>query len=160
MICAKCGGEIHIDAECKGCGIGYNEMIDSIEHNEIKRILVKLNDSNHHGESYEIEMSLLACELMNSSLLFLVRDLGDGKAGLVCMSVDRHKFVPLFTDIGECEKYAGEDDLVSTGPFDVVLSLLDSDFDGFVINAKSGTHGGGITRKFLNQYFPEESDEN
>ena len=146
MRCAKCGGLIHLDEDCPECGIGYREMLEGISHEEMRRLFEKMEAEDCCGIT-DLDVSLLACELMNSSLLFLVRDLGDGKAGLVCMSVDRHKFVPLFTDIGECEKPL-------TNSWKQQLTLLEGGADGFVINPMGEVCF--LEMEFLKQYFLDD----
>ena len=69
MICANCGGTIHVNKPCKDCGISYDDMMNNISHEEMKRLFRKFGDIQMNHEEMFIEESLMACELENSSLI-------------------------------------------------------------------------------------------
>ena len=69
MICAKCGGEVLVNEKCDKCGIEYSEMIEGIRHDELLKLLEKIEEMLSNHQSIELEESLLACELANSHFL-------------------------------------------------------------------------------------------
>ena len=69
MRCAKCGGLIHLDEDCPECGIGYREMLEGISHEEMRRLFKKIDELEGECRCIDLEASLMACELENSSLI-------------------------------------------------------------------------------------------
>ena len=150
MICPNCGGEIRINENCSKCGISYAEMIEGINHDEMKRLLKRIDDLTSHHKSTNIESSLLACELLNSSFLVPVEKLEDN---LHIGGARNHRgkcFIMLFTDKAEYDK-CNLDVEPKTNPFRMVLDLLEDDCEGFVINVKSAAFE--LSRKYLETYF-------
>ena len=150
MICPKCGGIIHVDENCDKCGIDYHEMIDSIRHDEMKKLFVKIEELQLEHKRIGIEESLFAVELINSSLLIPL-DVTDNRLSIMTVSDGKHDFILLFTDKDAYETYVKEDIKPRTNPFNMILDLLDDDFEGFLINLGSETCA--IGRKFLDKYF-------
>lgn len=153
MICANCGeGMVHQDKPCDNCGIGYDEMIDAIRHDELIRLIERMDGKACCIESIEIEESLLACELWNAHFLVPIQTV-DGK--LAAMTVEDQKgknYILIFTDRKEYDKI-DSDIAPATNPFDICLDLLDEKFEGFVINIENQAFD--LSRRFLERYFDE-----
>ena len=82
MKCTNCGGTIHINEACTKCGIAYDDMINSIEHPEIKRLFKTIEKRQNNREGIEMEESLMACELLNSSMILPIRRTDKGMDAL------------------------------------------------------------------------------
>ena len=151
MICAKCGeGMVHQDKPCDNCGIEYEEMIDSIRHDELIMLIEKMDQKACCIENMDLDESLLACELWNAHFLVPVQK-ADGK--LAAMTVEDKKgknYILLFTDRNEYDKIKSEID-PATNPFDICLDLLDDRIEGFVINVENQAFE--LSRRFLERYF-------
>ena len=151
MICPKCGGRITVKSNCEKCKISYDEMISSIRHDEMKRLFLKADELIRHHKSIELEESLLACELANSSLLIpVIRVDGGLKVRTIPHPITNKDFIMLFTDKEEYDKCEKKIDPM-TNPFRHIIPLLDDEVEGFVINA------GGVScelpRKYIDKFF-------
>ena len=156
MICPKCGGNFSVDERCQRCRTSYSEIISGIRHDEMKRLFVKIDDLMKSRRNFKIEESLLACELLNSSLLIPLTIVND-ELGVVTVENGRgRRFMLLFTDKEEYDKSIS-DIQPRTNPFRVILDLLEDGIEGFLINAGGVTCE--LTRKFLNLYFLEDYDD-
>ncbi len=153
MICAKCGkGMVHQNRPCDHCGIGYDEMIDAISHDELIRLIERIDNNACGCECSFLDESLLACELWNAHFLVPIK-MVDGK--LAAMAVEDKKgknYIMIFTDRNEYDKINSEI-APATNPFDVCLDLLDENFEGFVINVENQAFA--LSRGFLERYFDE-----
>ena len=143
-----------VGSSCDKCGIGYDEMIGSISHDEMKILIRKLEKMMDSHEPIEIEASLLACELKNSSLLVPV-DIKDDELSCAAIPGPKGKqFILAFTDKQEydkCIKYVSP----RTNPIDIVLDLLNDEIEGLAINIASD-YPCFLGRAFLNPFFLEE----
>jgi hypothetical protein len=151
MICPKCGGTIHIDESCEKCGISYSEMIDSISHDEMLKLLDKLRKKMQNYENTDIEESLLAVELMNSSLLVPINLTDKGFSVMTASYDEGHEFIMVFTDKSEYEKHDNTNYRLVINPFQDLLQLVGNDVEGFAINM--GSNGCFLNREFLDKYF-------
>ncbi|WP_405293940.1 hypothetical protein [Methanobrevibacter sp.] len=150
MICANCGGKIHYKKPCSDCGIEYMDMLKGITHPEMKRIFKRMEKiQSEHGD-LNLETSLMACELVNSSLIVACR-LGDEGLEIVFLPGPKgRQFIALCTDMDEYGKCF--DDLIPmTNPWKHVLDLLTEDVEGFVINPLGECCF--IGRGLLDEYF-------
>ena len=150
MICAKCGGEILLNESCDNCGIGYEEMINCIDHSEMKRLFKRI-EKNH--ENTEIDESLMACELLNSTLILPIRESPEGRAVLQIPGPGGKRYIGIFTDIDEFKRGNVEMTLF-TSSWSMLMDLLGGDVEGFVINVfGEGVFLGG---DFLDEYFGDD----
>lgn len=133
MICPECGGTIHLDEPCEKCGVGYREMLEGISHDEMKRLFKKIEELEGGCCAIDIEASLMACELENSSLILPAR-MGEDSLGFVQLPGPRKReYIALCTDMDEFRKCF--DELTPlTNPWKRQLTLLEGGADGFVIN--------------------------
>ena len=150
MICANCGGTIHINEACTKCGIAYDDMINSIEHPEIKRLFKTIEKRQNNREGIEMEESLMACELLNSSMILPIRLTDKGMDALQIPGPDGKTYLAIFTDIDEFKRGNVEMTPV-TNSWDLLIALLNDSLNGFVINV----FGEAVifTRDFLDLYF-------
>ena len=150
MICAKCGGTIHINEACTKCGIAYDEMINSIEHPEIKRLFKTIEKRQNNREGIEMEESLMACELLNSSMILPIRLNDKGMDALQIPGPDGKTYLAIFTDIDEF-KLGNVDMTPVTNSWSLLMDLLNDNLNGFIINV----FGEAVifTRQFLDVYF-------
>ena len=150
MICAKCGGTIHINEACTKCGIAYDEMINSIEHPEIKRLFKTIEKRQNNHEDILIEESLMACELLNSSMILPIRLTDKGMDALQIPGPDGKTYLAIFTDIDEFKLGNVEMTPVTTS-WSLLMNLLNDNLNGFIINV----FGEAVifTRQFLDVYF-------
>jgi hypothetical protein len=150
MICASCGGTIHVNQACEDCGIKYMEMLNGIQHHEMKRLFKKIEEIQKHHGNIDMEASLMACELANASLI-LPAQIDDNSMGIVELPGPKNKkFIALATDMDEFNK--GFEDLTPlTNPWNIILDLLHDDVEGFVINPFDEVVFLG--RSFLNPFF-------
>ena len=131
---------------CDGCGITYREMISSIRHDNLRKLISK-------GELDENEELALVREIDHSSFLVPATHIGES---LHVMSVSDDKgciFIPIFTD-REAYDNNVTDIAALTNPFDLVLDLLDERFEGFVVNICDEEFE--LNREFLNKHFEGE----
>ena len=150
MICPKCGGNISVNENCSKCGVSYDKMIDDISHDEMIRLLNRIYELMSQHKNIEIEASLLACELVNSSLLVPVDMHDDHMSVAGVQNFNGKKFIMLFTDSEEYDK-CNFNYKPRTNPFYRILELLEDDLDGFVINA--GSMQCELSREYLKTYF-------
>lgn len=150
MICAKCGGTIHINEACTKCGIAYDEMINSIEHPEIKRLFKTIEKRQNNHEDILIEESLMACELLNSSMILPIRLNDKGMDALQIPGPDGKTYLAIFTDIDEF-KLGNVEMTPVTNSWSLLMDLLNDNLNGFIINV----FGEAVifTRQFLDVYF-------
>ena len=153
MICPKCGGNFHLNESCQKCRTAYSEVIEGIRHDEMKKLFLKIEDLMKHHRNFDIEESLLACELINSSLLIPLIITDDQVTVKTVEDYKKRRFMLLFTDKEEYDKNV-TDIPPTTNPFWAILDLLEDGIEGFVIN--SGGVGCELTRKFLNRFFLED----
>lgn len=102
---------------------------------------------NH--KSIDIEESLLACELINSSLLVPITII-DNSLSVLTVKDKKRNYILLFTDKEEYDKN-NRDIPARTNPFRTILDLMDEHIDGFIINIASV--GCEIPRKYIEKYF-------
>ena len=100
MICPKCGGNFSLNQNCERCNTPYSEIIEDIRHDEMKHLFLKMNELMESHKSIEIEESLLACELINSSLLVPITITDDSLSVLTARD-KRRNFILLFTSLLE-----------------------------------------------------------
>ena len=154
MICPKCGGNFHLNESCQKCRTPYSAVIEGIRHDEMKNLFLKIEDLMNNHRNFDIEESLLACELANSSFLIPLI-IEDNKIGVMSIKDNRNRiFMLLFTDKEEYDKRV-KDIPPRTNSFRLLLDLLEDDIEGFVINIEGVTCE--LPRKFLNKYFLEDS---
>ena len=150
MKCANCGGIIHINEACTKCGIAYDDMINSIEHPEIKRLFKTIEKRQNNREGIEMEESLMACELLNSSMILPIRLTDKGMDALQIPGPDGKTYLAIFTDIEEF-KLGNVEMTPVTNSWDLLIAFLNDNLNGFVINV----FGEAVifTREFLDLYF-------
>ena len=150
MICAKCGGTIHINEACTKCGIAYDEMINSIEHPEIKRLFKTIEKRQNNHEDILMEESLMACELLNSSMILPIRLADKGMDALQIPGPGGKTYLAIFTDIDEF-KLGNVEMTPVTNSWSLLMDLLNDNLNGFIINV----FGEAVifTRQFLDVYF-------
>lgn len=153
MICPKCGGNFSLNENCQKCNTPYSEIIEGIRHDEMKRLFLKMDELLENHKSIGIEESLLACELINSSLLVPITIVDDALS-VRTVKDKRRNFILLFTDKEEYDKN-NMDIPPRTNPFRTILDLMDEHIDGFIINIASV--GCEIPRKYLERYFLGDS---
>lgn len=153
MICAKCGkGMVHQNMPCDNCGIEYDEMIDAISHDELIRLIERIDNNTCGCECMDLDESLLACELWNAHFLVPIKTF-DGKLAAMAVEDEKGKnYIMIFTDRDEYNKI-NSDIAPATNPFEVCLDLLDEKFEGFVINVENQAFA--LSRGFLERYFDE-----
>ena len=150
MKCANCGGTIHINEACTKCGIAYDDMINSIEHPEIKRLFKTIEKRQNNREGIEMEESLMACELLNSSMILPIRLNDKGMDALQIPGPDGKTYLAIFTDIDEF-KLGNVEMTPVTNSWSLLMDLLNDNLNGFIINV----FGEAVifTRQFLDVYF-------
>ena len=153
MICPKWGGNFSLNQNCERCNTPYSEIIEDIRHDEMKRLFLKMDELMESHKSIEIEESLLACELINSSLLVPITIIDDSLSVLTVKDKKRN-YILLFTDKEEYDKN-NKDIPARTNPFRTILDLMDDHIDGFIINIASVACE--IPRKYLEKYFLGDS---
>ena len=153
MICASCGGTIHVNESCKDCGIEFKRMLNDISHGEMKRLFKRIDENN--SRNIDLEASLMACELLNSSLI-LPACIENDRLGIVQLpGIKNRKFIAVVTDMDEFNQ--GFKSLTPlTNSWQRLLDLLDDDVEGFVINPFGECCYLG--RDFLNPYFEVNND--
>lgn len=155
MICAVCGGTIRPSSSCNGCGISYDEMIDTIRHDEMIHLIEKIKRLTSNHEPVDLEASLLACELANSHFL-IPAEVVDDALQVSCIKIPEGKqFIMLFTDRDEYDK-CDFDKVPATNPFKLCVELLEDEDDGFVINVKG--NAWVLPREYLENFFGEIHD--
>ena len=154
MICLKCGGNIWIDSNCDRCGVSYNDMIGSISHNEMLKLLKRLRKKMQNHENTDIEESLLAVELMNSSLLVPTALTEGGFVVMTAFYDEGHEFILAFTDKGEYERHKNQNYQLLAWPFDALLELVGKGMEGLAINV--GIDGCMLEKEFLMKYFSDD----
>ncbi len=151
MRCPKCGGMVHPNEPCQDCGIDYDDMIAGISHPEMKKLFKRIEKLESEGESIEIESSLMACELENSSLI-LPAKIDDESWGFVVLpGPNERDYIALCTDKEEYDKCFSELTPL-TNSWKRQLRLLDIGADGFVINPLG--EACFLEREFLERFFP------
>ena len=153
MICPKCGGNFSINQNCQKCNTAYSEIIADIRHDEMKRLFIKMGELMENHKSIDIEESLLACELINSSLLVPIT-ITDDSLSVLTTKDKKGNYILLFTDKEEYDKNNNEIP-ARTNPFREILDLMDEHVDGFIINIASVACE--IPRKYLEKYFLGDS---
>lgn len=157
MICSKCGGTIHLNENCERCGIGYDELLDSIEHEEMENLFARIDDLLCKRKSIDIEASLLACELHNSFLIVPGFEV-EGKRYPFIVFDDRNRaYITLFTDKKHYDSYVEFDAVPMFNSFDKVLDLMGDNIDGLVINPDDVTCQ--LEREFFERFFFDEKEE-
>ena len=155
MNCTRCGGTIYLDESCKKCGISFEDMIDSVSHEEMLNLLKKLRKMMQNNEDTEIEESLLAVELINSNLL-VPTCLTDRGFSVMTASYDKgREFIMAFTDVGKYERYEDTKYQILPWPFRALMELVENGVDGLIIN--SGSDGCMIDETFIKSYFGKDS---
>jgi hypothetical protein len=153
MRCAKCGGLIHLDEDCPECGIGYREMLEGISHEEMRRLFKKIDELECECRCIDLEASLMACELENSSLI-LPASMDEDNMGFVQLpGPNNRQYIALCTDMDEFRKCF--DELTPlTNSWKQQLTLLEGGADGFVINPMGEVCF--LEMEFLKQYFLDD----
>ena len=151
MRCANCGGTIHVNEPCEDCGIRYDEMLENIQHTEMKRLFKKIESLQKEHESIAIEASLMACELENSSLI-LPAKIEEDSLGIIHLPVKGEgHYLVLCTDMDEFKSLECLTPL--TNSWEMLLQLLE-DGDGVAININSDSCF--LENKFLKQFFSDK----
>ena len=152
MRCARCGGRILLDEKCEGCGIDYREMLEGISHEEMRRLFEKMEAEDCCGIT-DLDVSLLACELANSSLI-LPASMDDDKMGFVQLPGQKNRqYIALCTDMEEYRKCF--DELTPlTNPWKYQLMLLEEGADGFIINPQGEVCF--LEMDFIKQFFLDD----
>lgn len=122
----------------------------------MKQLFLKIGDLITKRENFQLEESLLACELLNSSLLIPIIINDDEKLEIKTVEFNRKNYILLFTDLEEYDKIIS-DIVPRTNPFRVLLDLLDDDVEGFIINFAG--EGCELSRKFIDHYFMDDEKE-
>lgn len=151
MICANCGGTIHVNSPCEDCKISYEDMINNISHMEMKRLFKKMYTLMQDHQDITLEESLLACELENSSFI-LPTLLKEDDLGIIQLpNNDGKKYIALCTDIEEFKKFKNDELTPITNSWSNLLKLLNDNCEGFVINVFS--EECVLSRKYLDDFF-------
>lgn len=146
MICPVCGGNVYTDFACDGCGVTYDDMINAIRHDNMKRLMgIKPLDENEETELVE--------EIRSASFLVPATFKNGEFQSMTVEDESDNTFLLLFTDR---EKYDRDirDIPPITNPFNLVLDLLDERFEGFVVNILGEAFV--LNREFLNRHFGGE----
>ena len=152
MRCAKCGGLIHLDEPCQECKIDYREMLEGISHEEMRRLFKKIEELESGCRNIDLEASLMACELENSSLI-LPASMDEDNMGFVQLpGPNKREYIALCTDMDEFRKCF--DDLTPlTNSWKQQLTLLKGGADGFVINPMGEVCF--LEKEYIQRYFLE-----
>ena len=79
-------------------------MLANISHDEMRRLFARIEELMENHKSIDIEASLMACELLNSSLI-LPAQIGDDSLGFLRIpGFDDNYYVVFCTDMNEFEK--------------------------------------------------------
>ena len=153
MRCAKCGGMIHIDEKCEDCGVDYREMLEGISHDEMRNLFKKIKELESEHKSIDLEASLMACELENSSLI-LPASFEEDCTGFVQLPGPKNKqYIALCTDMDEFRKCF--DELTPlTNSWKRQLKLLECGAEGFVINPMGEVCF--LEMEFIKRYFLDD----
>ena len=152
MMCPVCKGNVYTDMACDGCGITYREMISSIRHDNLRKLIDSEFKKLRATKKFGLVFALVR-EIDHSSFLVPATHIGES---LHVMSVSDDKgciFIPIFTD-REAYDNNVTDIAALTNPFDLVLDLLDERFEGFVVNICDEEFE--LNREFLNKHFEGE----
>ena len=153
MRCANCGGTIHINEPCEDCGIAYDEMLEAISHPEMRRLFRRIEDLQENHKSVEVEASMMACELLNSSLI-LPAKINDDSFGFIHLPADRkNSFIVLCTDMDEFRHFEEMDLTPLTNSWDRFLELLEKN-DGVAINIFDVACF--IDKNFMRRFFADK----
>lgn len=152
MKCANCGGTINLNENCPDCGIDYSEMLKKVRHTEMRRLFVKMKDLDRKHKCTDIEESLLACELANSSLIMPARIEGDSFTPAYVGDSKNNNNLILFTDMDAFEGIGDIGAEPLTVPWQSVFSYIEEG-DGVVINIFDECCC--ISTAFLRQYFAD-----
>ena len=152
MKCANCGGTINLNESCPECGIDYSEMLKKVKHPEMKRLFKKLKDLDRYHKRSDIDESLLACELADSSLIIPAAIDGDEFIPLFVVDAKKKSFIILCTDMEEFSHFEQLGVTALTIPWKSVFKFIEKD-DGIVINMFS--ERCQLNRHFLKQYFED-----
>ena len=153
MRCAKCGGIIHLDERCEKCGIDYREMLEGISHDEMRRLFKKIEEQENCCGITDLEASLMACELANSSLILPGRFNDDGLGFVQLPGPNKREYIALCTDMDEYRKCF--DELTPlTNPWKYQLTLLEGGADGFVINPQGEVCF--LEKEYIQRFFLED----
>lgn len=156
MRCANCGGTIHVNEPCVDCGIAYDEMLANISHDEMRRLFARIEELMENHKSIDIEASLMACELLNSSLI-LPAQIGDDSLGFLRIpGFDDNYYVVFCTDMNEFEKFKS-DFTPLTNSWRMFLELLEEESDGIVINLFD--EACFLGKPFIDQFFRGDSQD-
>jgi hypothetical protein len=113
----------------------------------MKRLFSQIADSIRQRKSVDIESSLLACELENSSLLVAAEIKNDMVSFTSVKTSKNRTFILAFTDINEYGKCIEGIDPVPL-PFTEILQITGrGDVEGILINAE------GIACEINNEYL-------
>lgn len=119
----------------------------------MKRLFKKMDKLQENHENTEFEESLLACELLNSTMILPIRDNLEGRVMLQIPGPGGKNYIGIFTDLEEFKK--GKVEMtVFTSSWSMLMDLLGGDVDGFVINLFG--EGVFLGSDFLDDYFRED----
>jgi hypothetical protein len=152
MMCSRCGGHISMHSNCEKCNISYEEMIATTRHDEMKELFRKIKRMDENHENTDIEASLLACELLNSTLLIPVTFEGDSIGYSVGKDSRNRSYILLFTDKEEYDKTITGIDPYTPEFKRGILPLLE-DHDGFSINKDGEVFN--IGKEYFEVFFSE-----
>lgn len=148
MRCANCGGVIHLGKSCENCGISYDDMLETIHHDEMLKLFKKLKKLIDKHRDISLEASLLACELHNSSLIVPAIEVDGHLRYFPLLSEKDEVFLPVFTDM-ETFSHFPEKVIPMTNSFDMVLDLY---FEGIVINPNE-EYNCTLEMEYIDKFF-------
>ena len=151
MRCASCGGTIDVDEHCEDCGIDYMDMLNAIEHREMKRLFVKMEEMIRNHEDVTLESSLLACEFENSSFILPVILDEDSISVINLPGPDNNNYIAILTDMDEFRNPFFENITPLTNSWEAILTLRNDASNGFVINPLN--EAVVISNEYLKDYF-------
>ena len=153
MICARCGGTIHVNEACEDCRISYEEMLDSISHKEMKNLFKKIESKGECCSNVDLEASLMACELAGSSMILPAEIDGDSFGWVELPGPKGKKYIVLCTDMDEYHK-AFDEVTPLTNSWRRLLKLLHKDCGGFLINPFG--ESCYVEMGFIERFFGDE----
>ena len=143
MKCASCGGHISLNEPCSKCGIEYDDMLKGISHAEMRNLFIRIGKLQENHESFDIEASLLACELENSSLIVPAIQIDGSFYPHPVMDENNNAFMDAFS------RFPAET-VPFTNSFDEVLKIA-FNFDGLVINVNDEVCS--LEKDYLEAFF-------
>ncbi len=131
-------------------------MINGISHPEMKRLFKRIKKQQENHADTMMEESLMACELLNSSLILPIRKNEDIREVLQIPCPGGKIYLGVFTDAEEFRKGNVEMTLF-TNSWEMLFKLIGCGVDGLVINVFD--EAVFIGKDFLDQYFGDDGVE-